>query len=92
MTCKTCKGRQVTAEGDLCGECTEPLGTWQPIETAPFGSSDKPETYFIGARRNGLRISVATCYRNKYGAYEWWGGGMTPTHWMPFPSIGILGC
>lgn len=61
---------------------------WEPIETAPLGASGKPETYFIGARRdksNG-RISTATCYRNHHGAYEWWGGGLEPTHWMPIPE------
>jgi hypothetical protein len=55
-----------------------------------MGASGKPETYFIGARQDSVdknRISVATCYRNEHGAYEWWGGGLSPTHWMPIPLI-----
>lgn len=66
------------------------IGPWQPIETAPMGESGKPETYFIGAALDTLgngRINTATCYRNKSGAYEWWGGGLSPTHWMPLPAI-----
>lgn len=59
---------------------------WQPIESAPIGASGKPETYFIGGRVDHRKVNVATCYKNKHGAYEWWGGGMTPTHWMPFPN------
>lgn len=58
---------------------------WRPIETAPMGESGKPETYFLGCRSEGKRLSVATCYRNQHGAYEWWGGGLTPTHWQPLP-------
>lgn len=64
---------------------------WRPIDTAPEGASDRPETYFIGARIDGARVSVATCYRNKHGAYEWWGGGIWPTHWMPFPDVKQMG-
>lgn len=65
-------------------------GPWQPIETAPMGKCGKPETYFIGAAFDTLgngRINTATCYRNMHGAYEWWGGGLTPTHWMPIPPL-----
>lgn len=61
---------------------------WQPIESAPFGETGKPETYFLGARQDMCgRINTATCYRNKYGAYEWWGGGLSPTHWMPIQPL-----
>ncbi len=67
----------------------EAVGTlaWRDIDTAPMGESADPSTYFIGARQSGDRISVATCYRNKHGAYEWWGGGMSPTHWMPLKPL-----
>ena len=60
---------------------------WQPIETAPLGAAGKPETYFIGGRQDGQRINTATCYRNEHGAYEWWGGGLRPTHWMPLNPL-----
>jgi len=61
---------------------------WQPIETAPMGKSDDSSTYFIGARQDFYgRINTATCYRNKGGAYEWWGGGLSPTHWMPLDKL-----
>lgn len=60
---------------------------WQEIETAPMGKSGDPSTYFIGARQDGARINVATCYRTGFGAYEWWGGGMSPTHWMPLEPL-----
>lgn len=61
---------------------------WQPIKDAPLGEAGDSSSYFIGGRKdiNG-RINVATCYRNKYGAYEWWGGGTSPTHFMPMPEI-----
>lgn len=62
------------------------VARWQDISTAPIGASGKPETYFIGARKDGERVNVATCYRNSHSAFEWWGGGMNPTHWMPFPA------
>ena len=68
-------------------ELLETESPWRPIETAPFGESGNPTTYFIGGRRAGDRINTATCYRNKYGAYEWWGGGLSPTHWMPIPPF-----
>lgn len=58
------------------------LGGWQPIETAPHGEQKKPETHFIGMRMDGKRMNVATCYKNKHGTYEWWGGGMSPTYWQ----------
>jgi len=66
------------------------MNPWRPINTAPMGASGKPETYFIGGCRDPLgkgRINTATCYRNEHGAFEWWGGGMTPTHWMPLEPI-----
>ena len=64
---------------------------WQPIETAPMGGHDDPSTHFLGGKfwkdnKGRTRVSIATCYRNKHGAYEWFGGGMTPTHWMPLPA------
>lgn len=63
------------------------MSDWQPIETAPFGKAGDPSSYFIGARQDGNRINTATCYRNEHGAYEWWGGGMAPSHWMPMPLL-----
>jgi len=59
---------------------------WQPIETAPYGRSGDNSSCFIGMRvdMNG-RMNTATCYRNEHGAYEWWGGGISPSHWMPLP-------
>ena len=61
---------------------------WRPIETAPLNELDGPAIYFIGGMiaEDGT-LHVATCYANKYGAYEWWGGGMKPTHWMPLPDL-----
>ena len=62
---------------------------WRPIESAPMGESGDESTYFIGACQDGKRINTATCYRNKHGAYEWWGGGIRPTHWqllIPLPT------
>ena len=65
---------------------------WQPIETAPLGASGDPETHFIGAMLDKHpnakgRIITATCYRNKHGVFEFWGGGIIPTHWMPRPKL-----
>ena len=64
---------------------------WQPIEQAPLGESGDSSTYFIGMKKDVLcdRINVATCYRNEHGSYEWWGGGISPTHWMPFPESDV---
>jgi hypothetical protein len=60
---------------------------WLPIETAPMGESGDVGSYFIGMRLDtGGRQNTATCYRNKHGAFEWWGGGLSPTHWMPLPT------
>ena len=64
----------------------EAAGQWRTIDTAPMGAHDDPSSYFLGCRVEGKRLSVATCYRNQHGAYEWWVGGMTPTHWRPLPS------
>lgn len=66
----------------------------QPIETAPMGEHGNWPTHFIGAAmtiRQGSEWSFARCYRTKDGAFEWWGGGMTPTHWMPLPAINKTG-
>lgn len=64
------------------------MSQWRPIRTAPPNELDGPEIFFIGGRAmsDGV-MHVATCYANKYGVYEWWGGEMTPTHWMPLPDI-----
>jgi hypothetical protein len=86
-----------SGRAEVCGECdgagtfyvadkkrdAMPAEGWQPIETAPLGAHDKPDTYFIGGVQDGKRINTATCYRNKHRAFEWWGGGIRPTHWMP---------
>mgnify|MGYP001762677240 FL=1 len=80
-----CLGGHVSMASDPNGRWCRADEGWKDISTAPYGASGRPSTYFIGARRDGDRINVATCYRNEHGAYEWWGGGMTPTHWMPLP-------
>lgn len=66
---------------------SQPVDAWQDISTAPFGESGKEETYFIGGVQDGSRINTATCYRNKHGAYEWWGGGISPKYWMPLNHL-----
>lgn len=79
------------AEGDLhrLAEAYE-RAAWQDISTAPISPDviePSKKTFFIGARKDMHHdfMHAAVCYRNSHGVYEWWGGGMTPTHWIPLP-------
>lgn len=59
----------------------------RPIEEAPEGKNGSPETYILVSKKEQGTTLYATGYRNKHGAYEWWGGGMQAlTHFTPLPD------
>ncbi len=81
------------ARMDGCGNPTKyvradlaPASQWRDISTAPFGASDKPETYFIGMKIENGKMITQSCYRNEHGIFEWYGGCRRGvTNWMPIP-------
>lgn len=69
------------------GMTEEEARKWQPIETAPKDGTE------IIVKRGGKTISLGWYFRSS-SRFEGWcdhnGNGITPTHWIPMPTLPLV--